>query len=57
MMNPPPINTYPALFWGYLVVWSLLVLYTLWLGIRVSSLEKRSEELKGHTESSPKSES
>jgi CcmD family protein len=37
-MNTP--DTYPALFWGYVVIWSLLVGYTLFLGKKVGRLEK-----------------
>lgn len=38
-MNVP--DTYAELFWGYLVIWSLLVGYVLFLGRKVTRLEKQ----------------
>jgi CcmD family protein len=35
------IDTYPALFWGYAVMWLLIVLYTLSLGRRMAKVEER----------------
>jgi CcmD family protein len=34
------VDTYPALFWGYTMTWSILVVYLLMLGRRVSRLER-----------------
>lgn len=33
-------NTFPSLFWGYVVIWGLLVLYIAWLGRRLSAVER-----------------
>lgn len=35
------VNTYPALFWGYLVLWGILVVYMVLLGRRVNRIERR----------------
>ena len=34
-------NTMPDLFWAYTAVWTILALYILSLGRRISRLEKR----------------
>ncbi len=37
-------NTFPGLFWGYLVVWGLLSAYIISLGARLARLEKKNED-------------
>ena len=33
-------NTFPALFWGYTVLWGILVVYLISLGVRLRRLER-----------------
>lgn len=40
-MDAPTPDTFPALFWGYLVVWGLLAVYIITLGVRCARLEKK----------------
>jgi len=35
----PTPDTFSGLFWGYLVIWSLLAVYIISLGRRIASLE------------------
>ena len=37
-------NTFPSLFAGYAVIWTLLIVYVFRLGSRLSRLEKQTEE-------------
>ena len=43
-------DTFPSLFWSYTAVWSVLAVYIVTLGVRLSRLEKRSSRDKesGH---------
>jgi CcmD family protein len=43
-METPTPDTYPALFWGYLLIWGLLAAYILFLGFRCARLEKKLKE-------------
>lgn len=43
----PTPDTYSGMFWGYLVIWSLLALYIVLLGRRVKTLENRLNQDKG----------
>lgn len=40
-MSTPTADTYPDLFWGYLLIWVLLSVYLIILGIKCSRLEKK----------------
>jgi CcmD family protein len=44
-MDTPP-DTYPSLFFGYAVIWGLIVLFCLTLGFRQRDIAKRLSELK-----------
>ncbi len=33
------VDTFPSLFWGYSVIWALIVVYLISLGRRLSKLE------------------
>ena len=37
-------DTFPALFYGYTVIWGLLAVYILSLGFRVSRLERNGKK-------------
>lgn len=39
-------NTFPSLFWGYTVIWVLVVAYVWTLGQRLKKLEARQPEEK-----------
>ncbi len=39
-------NTFPGLFWGYSIIWAILVIYIATLGIRLSKLEKSTSSKK-----------
>lgn len=43
-------DTYPSLFWGYTIIWVLVVLYSLWLGTRLCRIEKTIEKIKSDVE-------
>jgi hypothetical protein len=34
------VDTYPDLFWGYTVIWSVIVVYTAILGFRIYNIER-----------------
>lgn len=34
-------DTFPALFWGYTALWTLLCIYLVYLGAKLSNLEKK----------------
>lgn len=42
-MEPMP-DTYPSLFWGYTVIWTIFACYIYSLIRRVAKLEKMSEK-------------
>gem|GEM_PF-2408669 len=44
-MSPESPNTYPALFWGYFLVWTLLAIYVLYLAIKCSRLERKMKSI------------
>jgi len=45
------VDTYPDLFWSYTVVWFLLTAYIVFLGVRMSAVERRLEKTdKGNCE-------
>ena len=46
-MNLQTPDTYPALFWGYFLTWTLLALYVLYLGVKCSRLERDVRTLSG----------
>jgi len=46
-MNLQTPDTYPALFWGYFLIWTLLALYVLYLGAKCSRLEREVLSLSG----------
>ncbi|MGA1191053.1 MAG: CcmD family protein [Bdellovibrionota bacterium] len=48
-MNLQTPDTYPALFWGYFLIWTLLALYVLYLGVKCSRLERTVRSLSGHS--------
>ena len=33
-------DSYPSLFWAYNSVWVVLAVYTLWLGVRLTHIER-----------------
>jgi len=33
-------DSYPSLFWAYNSVWIVLAVYTLWLGVRLTHVER-----------------
>ena len=35
-------NTFPSLFWGYTAIWTLVVVYIVSLGFRLSKIEKQN---------------
>lgn len=39
-------DTFPALFWGYTVIWALLVTYIVTLSRRLTNLEKKLNDHK-----------
>lgn len=44
-MNLQTPDTYPALFWGYFLIWTLLAIYVLYLGVKCSRLERTVQSL------------
>ena len=45
------VDTYPDLFWSYTVVWFLLTAYIVFLGVRMSAVERRLKKTeKDHRE-------
>lgn len=45
-MNTP--DTFPPLFWGYTVIWLLIVAYFFILRLKVTKIEKRLEDNNGN---------
>ena len=41
-------DTFPSMFWGYLVFWGLLALYIVSLGVRLRRIEKKLSERQGY---------
>lgn len=39
-------DTFPDLFWGYSIIWGLLVVYIISLGRRLSRIENTSSDRK-----------
>ena len=37
-------DTFPSMFWGYVIVWGLLAGYIVSLGMRLRRVEKKLEE-------------
>lgn len=37
-------NTFPDLFWAYTIIWILLSVYILYLGCKLSKLEKKFKD-------------
>ncbi|MCB0353156.1 MAG: CcmD family protein [Bdellovibrionales bacterium] len=42
-------NSFPGLFWAYLVVWALITVYILHLGRKVSKLESKMDAIKSES--------
>ena len=40
-------DTFPVLFYAYSIIWTLLVIYIVLLGLRVSALRKQVTRLEG----------
>ena len=37
-------NTFPSLFWGYAAIFGLLSVYIVYLGVRISRVEKTLQQ-------------